>query len=67
MNTTPSMTITIDTHTLTITLPDKDSAKVIANRLLVMGARSIDTVSQTDKDACQIFYDNVVADISDDP
>lgn len=67
MNATPTFQVTVDgTHTVTITLPDKDSAKVLVNRLLVAAARSMDGVSQTDKDACQSLYDSVVADINDD-
>ena len=67
MNATPTLQLTVDgTHTVTITLPDKDSAKVLVNRLLVAGARSLDGLSQSDKDNIESMYNNVVADINDD-
>ena len=59
--------MTIDgLHSVTVTLPDKASAKICANRVMVLGARNMDGLSQAHKDAIQSFYDNIVSDINDD-
>lgn len=66
MNATPTLTVTIDnTHTVTVTLPDKDSARVLANRLMV-GTRSMEGLSTVDRDACSALLDAVTADIAND-
>lgn len=65
MDANPIMTITIGAHTTTITLPDKDTARVLANRLCVAAA-GLDDMSAGDKDKCHQFHANIIADINDD-
>ena len=65
MDANPTMTITIGAHTTTITLPDKDTARVLANRLCV-AASGLDDMSASDKEKCVAFHTAIVADINDD-
>ena len=62
----PTLTVTIDGQAVTIILLNKDSANVVANRLLVLACKSLDNVSQSDKDNIEGFANAVATDIADD-
>lgn len=66
MDATPTLTVTIGAHTVTITLPDKECAKVIANRCMKMCTDGFNGMDSNDVDAMTTFKTNVFDDIDND-